>query len=67
MEKEESSFIDGAKEAEEGKSASNCQTSNQCALGSRASSPSSHYREPLVQLMNDSEFSSPGRGVSSSM
>ena len=35
------------------------------ALGSRASSPSSHYREPLVQIMNDSEFSSPGRGASS--
>ena len=55
----------GAKEAEDEQSASNYQTSNQYALGSRASSPSSHYREPLVQIMNDSEFSSPGRGASS--
>ena len=65
MEKEESSFVDGAKEAEEEQNASNYLTSNQYALGSRASSPSSHYREPLVQIMNDSEFSSPGRGASS--
>ena len=49
---------------EEGNAKSEHLTSKQCTLRSRESSPNSQYREPFVQIMNDSEFSSPRRGSS---